>query len=264
MTCSDLTATRAAYDGLAPIYDVWSAADPAWLPSQRFYLAQAERAHVGVAELCVGTGRIAVEIARRGIPVIGVDFSSEMLARCRERAADASNPYLELIEADVREVTLPRKVDIILLPFRTIGHFLTPADREAVFRTAHNNLVPGGRFVLDHYVFNIQWAMAHNGIPRLLCFEKEPDGTSRSIADTYLYDFIASELTSITSIERCGVDGSVRRTHHRFRFRWLQPDELRATAERNGFRVEALYGDFDSGGFHSDSSNQVWIFHRNP
>jgi len=150
MTWSDLSATRTAYDGLAAVYDIWSAADPAWLPSRRFYLAQAAAARLGVVELCVGTGRLAVEIARRGIPVIGVDFSHEMLARCRERVATGTDGPLELLEADIRHVSLRRPVDIVILPFRGIGHFLTPADRQAVFATAYRALAPGGRLVFPN------------------------------------------------------------------------------------------------------------------
>jgi len=262
MTWSDLSATRTAYDGLAAVYDIWSAADPAWLPSRRFYLAQAAAARLGVVELCVGTGRLAVEIARRGIPVIGVDFSHEMLARCRERVATGTDGPLELLEADIRHVSLRRPVDIVILPFRGIGHFLTPADRQAVFATAYRALAPGGRFVLDHYVFNPEWAQERDGVPQLLSCELEHDGSSRSIIDTYQYNFSACQMTCVTSVERRAPDGTVRRTDHRFQFAWLEPDEIRTAAEETGFRVVALYGDFDCSEFRDESPNQIWIFRR--
>ena len=72
---------RVEYDGFADIYDVWVRQAPIAERNLPFYAEEYLQADGPVVELGIGTGRIAIEAARRGKPVTGVDSSSEMLAR---------------------------------------------------------------------------------------------------------------------------------------------------------------------------------------
>ena len=76
----------ALYDRIASIYDPWSRSVTEDIG---FYVEQALASGGPVVELAVGTGRIAVPIARAGVAVIGVDSSPDMLAEARAAAAAA-------------------------------------------------------------------------------------------------------------------------------------------------------------------------------
>src|SRR3954470_22564204 len=89
------------YDGLADVYDVWAESDLEAQPSLSFYVNLATSEPGEVVELGVGTGRIALEIARRGKSLLGVDVAARMLAECRRKAkALGALDRLRLIQAD--------------------------------------------------------------------------------------------------------------------------------------------------------------------
>ena len=83
-------AARNEYDSFADIYSVWTDTAASARANLSFYVDAYLAADGPVVELGVGDGRIAVEAAARGCPVIGVDLSSAMLERCRQRAAQAA------------------------------------------------------------------------------------------------------------------------------------------------------------------------------
>ena len=89
-----------AYDAIAALYDPWSRSVT---EDVDFYVAQARKAGGPVVELGVGTGRIAVPIAKAGVQVIGIDDSESMLALCRTRAEEAGvSDLVELRLGDLR------------------------------------------------------------------------------------------------------------------------------------------------------------------
>ena len=81
------------YDAIARLYDPWSRTVT---EDVSFYVQEAEQAESPVVELGVGTGRIAIPIARAGVRVIGVDSSAGMLAVCRAEAEHAGVAGLEV------------------------------------------------------------------------------------------------------------------------------------------------------------------------
>ena len=87
-----------------------------------------------VVELGVGTGRIAVPIAAAGIPVIGVDPSAGMLAVARERAELGRRRPLDLRHGDLRDPPVEGAFPLVLIPFRSLLHMETDADRRAALR----------------------------------------------------------------------------------------------------------------------------------
>src|SRR5690348_357274 len=134
-----------AYDAIARIYDPWSRSVVEDVP---FYVHEAVRAGGPVLELGVGTGRIAVPIAAAGVEVVGVDLSEGMLEVARERAALAG-VTLDLRRGDMREPPVDGAFPLVAIPFRSLLHMETDADRRAVLRAVTRLLDPGGRFVFD-------------------------------------------------------------------------------------------------------------------
>jgi 2-polyprenyl-3-methyl-5-hydroxy-6-metoxy-1,4-benzoquinol methylase len=88
-----------------------------------------------------GTGRVAIELARRGIDVVGVDLDETMLAAARTKAPD-----LTWITADLRDVDLGRAFDVVAMP-GNVMIFLAPGTEPAVVANMARHVSPGGRLI---------------------------------------------------------------------------------------------------------------------
>jgi SAM-dependent methyltransferase len=100
-----------------------------------------------VLEFGVGTGRVAVPLAARGVEVVGVDVSPEMLAKLKEKST-----AVEAVEADMTTVSLGREFALAYIAFNSIFVLETQEDQVKVFRNAAEHLRAGGRFVLETVV----------------------------------------------------------------------------------------------------------------
>ncbi|TCW34579.1 class I SAM-dependent methyltransferase, partial [Marichromatium gracile] len=251
------------YDSMSEFYDPWASGDPAYAPSGTFYRSLGLAANGTLVEVGVGTGRIAIELAALGRSVIGIDASEPMLAACRRNAVAAGVlDRLTLCHMDACRLGLCG-VDLLTIPFRTIGHFVTPDARRTIFTQVHAALASGGRFAFDHYVFDRAWAEAHDAVPRLMHESISGTGASLVVWDTYRYDFPAGRMDCLITVERTAPNGTViDRQHNAFPFAWLDAAEVRTLAADVGFKVEAVYGDFNGGAFSDTSPDQVWILRK--
>ena len=136
-----------AYDAIAALYDPWSRSVT---EDVDFYVAQARKAGGPVVELGIGTGRIAVPIAKAGARVIGIDDSESMLALCRRRAEEAGvSDLVELRLGDLRRPPVLERVRLVTCPFRALLHLGSDGERLEALRAVYLLLEPGGRFVFD-------------------------------------------------------------------------------------------------------------------
>ena len=119
--------------------------DPAAVDPVAGFLA--ELAGSGAAlELGIGTGRIALPLARRGVPVQGIDLSRAMVARMREKPGGADIP---VAIGDFATTTLDARFSLAYLVFNTIFNLTTQAAQVACFRNVAAHLDPGGCFVIE-------------------------------------------------------------------------------------------------------------------
>ncbi len=88
-----------------------------------------------------GTGRVAIELARRGIAVLGVDADPDMIAAARVKA-----PELEWITADLAELDRPERFDVVVLAGNVVP-YIAPERRARVVAACIAHLAPGGRLV---------------------------------------------------------------------------------------------------------------------
>jgi SAM-dependent methyltransferase len=106
-----------------------------------------------VLELCCGTGRVAIPLARAGVTMVAVDISSAMLARFRAKLA-AEPPgvraRMTLVQQDVRELALPgREFRLALIPFNSLMLLTERREQQRVLARAAALLAPGGQLVVD-------------------------------------------------------------------------------------------------------------------
>ena len=211
------------YDRIARLYDPWSASVTEDI---EFYVEEARASGGPVVELACGTGRIAVPIAKAGIHVIGVDGSAAMLEVAREYAA-AEGVELDLRHGDLREPPVPERVPLVLIPFRSLLHMTTEADRLRALAAARDLLLPGGRLIFDVFAPSRQDVEDTHG--RWL--EREPGIFERA-------DWDEGERTLTLSVRR----GEEASTMH---LAWLSPPEWQLLLDRAGFELEAQWGWFD-------------------
>jgi SAM-dependent methyltransferase len=230
-----------SYDAIAALYDPWS---KSVTEDVDFYVAQARKSGGPVVELGVGTGRIAVPVARAGIHVIGVDDSEAMLVLCRARAEEAGvSDLVELRPGDLRRPPVLERVPLVTCPFRALLHLGSDEERLEALRAVYRLLLPRGRFVFDVFAPSMEDVEETNG--RWL--EREPGIWER--AD---WDLKRRILT-------LAVRGEAGETA--MQLAWRSPEEWRALLERAGFEVEAMYGWFDLRPYDG-GEDTVWIARR--
>jgi len=250
------------YDAFADIYEVWTETAPVAGPNLHFYVEEYLHAPPPVVELGIGNGRIAVEAALQGKSIVGVDSSGEMLRLCRERAhlAGVTN-RLTLIQGDFRDFVLPEPAQLITIPFHTIGHLLTLADKEAALRHIHGQLAPGGRLIFDTFVFDPAYAHARNNVATLRAEYVDPlSGQDVLLWVTTRYQFKTQTMRIITWTDELNAQGDAERRRYRFlSFSWIEPEQVQTLLETTGYRTEAVYGDFARNPFTEGSAEQIWV-----
>src|SRR5437588_1146786 len=107
----------AQWNAFAAQYDAWTADGS---HDVAFYVDLARRSGGPVVELGVGSGRVAIPIARVGVRVIGIDFSREMLSHCARRARQESVASLiDLRLGDFTQSVVSEKVPLVICPLRS-------------------------------------------------------------------------------------------------------------------------------------------------
>jgi len=250
------------YDAFADIYEIWTETAPVAGPNLHFYVEEYLRSPTPVVELGIGNGRIAIEAALQGQPIVGVDSSEQMLRLCRERAHLAGvTDRLTLIQGDFRDFQLPEPARLITIPFHTIGHLLTLADKEAGLRNIYSQLAPGGRLIFDTFIFDPVYASTRNNVATLRAeYVDRLTGQDVLLWVTSRYYFKTQTMRIITWTDELNPQGDVEHRRYRFlSFSWIEPEQVRMLVEKTGFQVEALYGDFARQPFGESSSEQVWV-----
>ncbi len=228
----------AEYDVWAPDYDEWASEMTEDVP---FYVELAREAGGDtIVELGVGTGRIAIPIAREtGKRVIGIDRSPAMLAVGRERAGDLP---IEFREGDFRDFTIEEPVDLVICPFRALLHASTWADKRRVFESVAAALELGGRFAWNIFVFSPFIAARNHG-------EKQTRGGD-------LWEIVRHvPADNRIDLER----GRGERADGIVQLWWTTKSEWDGLIEVAGLEVEALYGWFDKRPYDEEALEMVWV-----
>lgn len=249
------------YDAFADIYDLWT--ETAASPDQNlpFYVDAYVSTEGPVVELGIGDGRIGVEAASRGCHVIGVDTSTVMLRRCRERSRRAGvEDRLTLTVADFRNFTLAKPAALITLPYHSIGHLLTVAAKRQAVERVFSQLRPGGRFIFDDFVVTPD-RIARMRQVQLRAAYRSPVGTNVMLWVTSSVDESTRRFTVITWQDDFNAQGMLEwRRYRRLSLSWLEPDESRMLLEEAGFVIEQCLGDFTGSEFsRDDAAEQIWI-----
>jgi SAM-dependent methyltransferase len=197
-------------------------------------------------ELGIGTGRIALPLAQRGVPVHGIDLSKAMVARLR---AKPGGEDIGVSIGDFSTTTVDGTFTLAYLVFNTIMNLTTQAAQVACFRNVAAHLEPGGCFVIEV------------GIPEL---QRLPPGEiirAFHVSETrWGFDEYDVANQGLTSHHFEIVDGRAERSSIPFRYAW--PAELDLMAELAGMRLRERWSGWKREPFTSDSRKHVSVWEK--
>jgi SAM-dependent methyltransferase len=216
-----------------------------------------------ILDLACGTGRVAVELARAGHQVVGLDVSPAMVARAKkklEREAEDVQQRVTFRVGDMVDFTLERQSPMAIIPCLSFHEIGTAEAQESCLRSVWRHLDDGGRLVVALDSWDDTWDARGKTTPLEEPAEWGPPDMDEvnphtGIA-TRMWDLCWWDLAKKTRYTRFYFeehDGKGR-TIRKFamppapdwsRARFLNHDEMCAMLETCGFTVEHVYGDYD-------------------
>jgi SAM-dependent methyltransferase len=196
-------------------------------------------------ELAIGTGRVAVPLAERGVPVTGIELSVPMIDRLRTKVDEATVP---VVVGDMATTRAPGEYALVYLVFNTISNLLTQAEQVACFRNAARHLTPGGRFVIELWVPELRTLPP--GQPATV-FQSEPGYIG---LDTY--DVLLQQVVSHHFHFGTGKQAQLFRSPHRY----IWPAELDLMAQLAGLELEHRHADWAGTEFTAESRSHVSVY----
>lgn len=204
-----------------------------------------EQAHGGAAlEFAVGTGRIALPLAGRGVDVHGIDLSPDMVERLRNKPGGADLP---VVIGDFTTERVPGTYSLVYLIFNTIMNVPTQDEQVATFRNAAAHLAPGGRFVVEVMVPDLQRLPAGETVRTFDVCERHLGFDE--------YDVVAQRLVS----SHYQFDGD-RAEHVSMPFRYVWPAELDLMARLAGMRPIERWAGWNRKPFTAESRAHVSVW----
>ncbi|AZM45376.1 SAM-dependent methyltransferase [Streptomyces sp. WAC 06738] len=198
-------------------------------------------------EFAIGTGRVAVPLAERGVPVSGIELSEPMIDRLRTKADEAAIP---VVVGDMATARVPGEFQLVYLVFNTISNLLTQAGQVACFRNAARHLAPGGRFVVELWVPELRKLTPGQ---QAVVWEST---TGYIGLDTY--DVLRQQVVSHHFRFDAGAGHEARLFRSPHRYIW--PAELDLMAELAGMTLESRHADWAGGEFTAESRSHVSVY----
>ena len=233
---------------VAEVYDVTSASmfEPSVLDPMVDHLARLA-GRGSALEFAVGTGRVALPLSARGVPVHGIELSPHMVEQLRRKAgADAVGVTI----GDMTTTRVSGSFQLVYLVFNTIMNVTTQQEQVAVFANAAAHLDTGGCFVVEVIVPQLR-RLPPGEIGRV--FELRDDHVGIETFD----DLVGQISWSHHWME---VDG--RLVRHSAPYRYVWPSELDLMAQLAGFRLRNRWAGWTEEPFTSDSVQQIAVFER--
>ncbi len=193
-------------------------------------------------EFAIGTGRVAVPLAARGVSVTGIELSRPMLEKLREKAA------IPVVVGDMATATAPGEFSLVYVVYNTIGNLLTQDEQIECFRNAARHLSPGGRFVVEL------------GVPELRRLPPGQDALVFTAESGYVgvdtYDPVRQHLVSHHFTFGEGRQARLSRCPQRY----IWPAELDLMGRLAGFELESRHADWTGGEFTTRSPSHVSVY----
>lgn len=211
--------------------------------------ARVARGGRGALEFAVGTGRVALPLSARGVPVSGIELSPPMVERLRAK------PGADAVPVTIGDMTTTRvdgAFSLVYLVFNTVENVTSQDEQVAVFGNAAAHLAPGGRFVVEVEVPSLL------GLPsgqRGRVFDLSPGHVGVDTHDDPVRQLLSSHHWTL-------IDGRWVQGSGQYRYVW--PSELDLMARLAGLVLEHRWAGWDRSAFTADSTSQVAVYRKPP
>jgi len=200
-------------------------------------------------ELAIGTGRIALPLAERGLRVEGIDLSPAMVARLH---AKPGGHQISVAMGDFADVAVPGKYPLVYLVFNTLFNLLTQDDQVRCFENVAAHLTDEGSFVVEAFVPSFLYRLRDNEY-----VEAEDIEVSRVTLDIGRHDPVAQRLDESHVVLS---EQGVKLYPIVCRYAW--PSELDLMARIAGLALKQRWGGWNKEPFTSSSSLHVSVYAR--
>ena len=208
----------------------------------------AELAAGGAAlELAIGTGRIALPLAARGVPVSGIELSPAMAAQLR--AKDDAQLVTVMI-GDMATTRVDGAFRLVYLVFNAIGLLTTQDEQVACFANAAAHLEPGGSFVIE------------KGVPDLRRLPPGEDARVFFHAPGYVGYDRYTDLVAQQAMSHHFVAGEHSLRESKTPFRYVWPSELDLMARLAGLSLRHRWAGWDRAPFTGESTSHVSVWEK--
>jgi SAM-dependent methyltransferase len=200
----------------------------------------------GALEFGIGTGRIALPLAERGVRVAGIDSSEAMVARLR---AKPGGEGIAVTIGDFARACVDEEFSLVYLVFNTIFNVVTQDEQVACFQNAAAHLRSGGRFVIETHVPDLQrLPLGQTIIP----FRADPEGISFDVYDVVTQRFSSQHY----AFSRDGVEA------YPVELRYAWPSELDLMARLAGLTLRDRWAGWQREPFTSLSRAHVSVYEK--
>lgn len=204
-------------------------------------------------DLACGTGSITVRLAEKGIEMIGVDRSEDMLIKARQKAEQAGLSVLFLCQ-DAKQLDLYGTVDSAICTLDSINHITDQSELLEVMRKVSLFLEPGCLFIFDvNTEYKHKYVLADNTFvyetDDVFCTWQNAYDDATKTVDIALDFFVFNG----ESYDRCGED---------FSERVYSDDELAMLAEKSGMKIIAIYDDMTFSSPHKESERKIFVMRK--
>src|SRR5579863_557251 len=198
-------------------------------------------------EFAVGTGRVALPLAARGVPVSGIELSIAMAERLRVKDDDQR---VKVMIGDMATTRIDGSFRLVYLVFNAIGNLTTQGEQVACFTNAAAHLEPGGYFVIEV------------GVPDLRRLPPGEDARVFAHAPGYVgYDRYVDLVAQQAVSHHFHADGSATR-EFKTPFRYVWPSELDLMARLAGMSLRSRWAGWDRSPFTGDSTSHVSVWEK--
>lgn len=216
-----------------------------------FYLDIANCLGSPILEVGCGTGRIVLPLVRAGFEVVGIDINTSRLAICESKLAKESDEIrarASVVFGDMRNFALDREFALLITPFRSFQHLLTPEDQRTALFNMKRHLQPNGSLILDifnpsiPFLADSRYLTEFGDSPPIIL----PDGRQilqrdRVISRNYLNQIQEAEEIYYVHYPN-GVEERIVKSYSS---RYTFPYELEHLLTSVGFSITAIFGDYD-------------------
>lgn len=255
--CEDMPVS-VAFDVMAPFYD-WEHAD--FRDDVEMYVAFARRTGGPALELACGTGRVVLPLARRGVPVVGLERSWAMLriAHGKLQRAGPLPGRVWLVQGDMRRFSFRRRFSLILLSLDSFALLTERADQIAALEHVRQHLDRRGLLVMDLSNGNQVCPEEGEQVVHSLTRHHEESGSLVTKWGVLRVDPARQVLHYLFFYDQVPPGGLLSRNAVEVELRYFTRAELELLLERAGLEPAEVYGDYALSPFGAGSPRLIMV-----